>query len=69
MKVAVGSPASFVANEVEYDSHEGNAWVGAAMTGGEGDRNDNKVGGCQSSEYSRVQGGSERTWKVAARRK
>jgi hypothetical protein len=31
VKVAVGSPASFVANEVEYDNHEGNAWVGADM--------------------------------------
>jgi hypothetical protein len=50
VKVAVGSPASFVASDVEYDSHEGNGWVGAAMTGGEG----NKVGGCQSSGYWRV---------------
>lgn len=55
VKVAVGSPASFVATDVEYDSHEGNTWVGAAMRRGEGDRNDNKVGGCQSSLCSRVQ--------------
>jgi len=40
VKVAVGSPASFVASEVKYDSHEGNAWVGAAMKRGRG--------GCQS---------------------
>ena len=46
MKVAVGSPASFVATDVEYESHEGNAWVGAAMRGGEGGRNDRKVRGC-----------------------
>ena len=69
MKVAVGSPASFVASDVEYDSHGGSAWVGAAMRGGEGDRNDNKVRGCQPSGCSRVEGCRERTWKATAPRK
>ena len=62
VKVAVGSPASFVATDVESDSHGGNACVGAAMRGGEGDRNEV----CQSRGF---RGGRERTWKVAARRK
>lgn len=55
VKVAVGSPASFVATDVESDSHGGNAWVGAAMRGGVGDRNDNKfkVGVCQSGVQGR----------------
>ena len=33
VKVAVGSPASLVATDVEYDIHEGNACVGVAMRG------------------------------------
>ena len=49
MKVAVGSPASFVATDVKSDSQEGNTWVGAAMRGGERDRDGNKVWECQSS--------------------
>lgn len=33
VNVAVGSPAASVPREVESDSHEGNAWVGAVMNG------------------------------------
>jgi hypothetical protein len=33
VNVAVGSPAASVPSEVESDSHEGNAWVGAVMNG------------------------------------
>lgn len=34
VNVAVGSPAAFVASDVESDSHAGNSWVGAVMRGG-----------------------------------
>ena len=33
VNVAVGSPEASVPREVESDSHEGNAWVGADMNG------------------------------------
>ena len=56
VKVAVGSPASFVATDVESDSHGGNACVGAAMRGGEGDRNEV----CQSSWWLEGSGEVER---------
>ena len=48
MNVAVGSPAAFVASEVEYDSHEGSAWVGGVMQGSGMVRNVKLAGGCQS---------------------
>jgi hypothetical protein len=80
VKVAVGSPWSFVANEVEYDSHEGSSWVGAVMQGG---RNGRRCQGGKGLEEGAGQSrwsagigavavrcevmGAEGTWIAAAR--